>query len=190
MKKIVVPLLLMSIVPITGMAHNLNLKSLAAPSINHWVITLKTLTLNNKIPSKLKNIDLGMQFKLEYKFNQNVYVAASTTRFNKNKWGMGATVGIQDNPAFIQPYSELNYIKVPVNNRWLELIGYDVGTNINLTHGISPFVELDNFLQKNREAISGGVSFNVFKNISIGASYSKNIQNAANGFNVKTSYAF
>lgn len=158
--------------------------------IHHWEIKTEVLTLNPKIPNQISQIDVGYEFGLQHNFNPNWYASVNTTRYDKDKWGYTGTLGLQGSDGFLRPYGELNYSRVPTQNGYTSLVGYDVGAHLYVLKYFVPFVEVDNFLQKGKESFQGGFSIPFNDSLSIGAAYVWQTQTGNNGANVKLSYSF
>ncbi len=163
--------------------------SAAAP--HAWKIKVKLLTLNPKIPSTISALDFGYQFELQYNLPSGLYVSASTTRYDHGRWGIGSTLGLAHKIGIVSPYAEINYNHVPTNNRrWLSLIGYDVGANIQIWQSIAPFIEVDNFFQHNKEAMQVGLGISLTPQWTLSGAYAWHFISGHSGANVKVSYSF
>ena len=165
--------------------------SLNALAFQHWNVKTEVLTLNPEIPTTISNLDLGYDFGVQYNLNPNLYTSVNTTRYDHSRWSYGATAGITDSAGYIRPYAEVNYNRVPTNNKqWLSLVGYDVGMNAYVFKGVIPYIEFDNFFQKQKEAMQVGLNVPIGKRFSIGGAFAWQPSNGHNGANVKMSVSF
>lgn len=157
---------------------------------NQWKVSLGTYTLNDKIISNIEELKLGADISVQYDFNKNLYASTKINYESLKKIGWDATIGVQGSGKVLRPYIEVNYNQIPVENKKaLRLVGYDVGVNLVLNKYISPYFQVDNFTQRNREGFSTGINVTI-KNIVMGLGYTWNTQSHNDSANIEVGYLF
>lgn len=160
-------------------------------SFKHWTVSGKVMTLNNKVPSAFGKLQLGYEVSMQYSLNSHLYASADVAYGRHHTIGWGATIGLQSSSGVFRPYVEGLYAATPrERQKWLYRIGYDAGVNVAFVKWLTPYVEFDNFLQKDREAFSTGISVPITDRISVQAGYEWVVQNKYDSANIKVSYAF
>ena len=156
-------------------------------------MSISTFTTNSKIPSNIKSLTLGYSGELAYNINKNLYLSGNLKYYGNKNFSYGATAGITASKGILLPYAEISYDQFLYNKQKTHAeFGYDVGAVLNVNKYINPYVQLDDFLNKdiNKEMMEVGSQFLITDNVAFKVGYSFGVQNNKNSANIKLIYIF
>lgn len=160
-------------------------------NFKHWSVSTGVYTRNDKIPTKVGDLDVGYIASLEYKFNPNLYASVKTTFAGNAPMTWSGTIGLTGSSGVLRPYAEAGLEQYKdANDNLIRKVDYDAGLSVNAFSWAAPYVEVDNFLSKDSEAVAGGVVVPLPWNLSAKVEYSKNIQTKSDSAQVRVYYSF
>lgn len=120
----------------------------------------------------------------ELMFNKNFYWISKLTLYPHESTGISHTLGFRDHAGYLRPYAEIGFDKY--DNK----LHYDIGSSLNFSKYVIPFVETDNFLSKDHQSVNFGASIKVYKGLYLKGSYQVVKQGNENKFSAGLYYLF
>jgi hypothetical protein len=155
----------------------------------HWKAEIGTSTINEKIPTDIRHLKLQYNVYVQYNFNPNLYVRTEVSIREKEKIGTNLKAGIQSAFGMFRPYFEATLDNVSRHNLTsVEKVRCNVGVSAHLISFAAPYIELDDFLEK--ETLAIGLTVPVNKRFYANGEYDKNIQTKASSATIKVGYKF
>lgn len=124
----------------------------------------------------LSEIEWGLKGYFQLQLTRLVYGAVNVEKLNYNHFNYGATVG-GSRPVYhneFKPYAEVyyEYHSGEDKNLTSKNLGYDVGCYSNYFKNFNPFVEMDNFAERDKFYVKTGALYNLNEKFFIKGDYS------------------
>ena len=139
-----------------------------------------------------KDIDWDFTFSLKTHLTNNLYSSVNVVKYDKDKFGYGATLGIQDPYWDLIPYSEVGYEHSYTDVKTIsgKQLSYDTGVKLDTFYGIIPYVEADDYLDADRWYIKTGLRCNIGQHFYMIADYSFPSKTESNSLGVGAGFQF
>lgn len=160
-------------------------------NFKHWNVGVGVSTLNDKIPTDVRDLKLQYNVSIQYSFNPSLYAGMKVDFRGNGKIGTNLKVGMQSAFGVFRPYLEATLDNVSRSNLpSFEKIGYNAGVSVHFVKFAIPYIELDDFLVKDKQTVAAGVTVPVGKRFYANAEYDKNIQTKGSTAIIKAGYKF
>jgi len=159
---------------------------LLAPTLtlaaNGFFVGSSIYTNSSESNVSLKSRQLGYNINVGYNFNDKFYMNNTISRHSDGRYGYAIDYGVHDSSGYLRPYADMSY------DAYDDSIGYDVGSTINLTKCLVPYIEIDNFLDKYNKSVILGVQVKIYKHMYLKASYEVTKETKSNNYKLGLSY--
>jgi len=157
----------------------------------HWRLGGGLSTLNEQIPTDVGDLKLQYNVSIQYSLNPSLYTGIKVDFREKGKIGTNLKAGMQSAFGVFRPYIEATFDNVSRNNLpSFEKIGYNAGVSAHFVKFVTPYIELDDFLIKDKQTIAVGLTFPIGKRFYANGEYDKNIQTKGSVAVIEAGYRF
>ncbi len=151
-------------------------------NVDKWYAEAQFFTKNDKIPSNWEHIRIGIKGTIGYQINTHFYSGAYIKQDNQDRLVGDIMIGAQfvDNTHSMIPYAEIDMITHIVDGKRIAEIGYDIGSKFNMNKRLYFIAEIHDIFKIRGGSVVCGLSYTLYKNISVDLKYNYNPRNRFN----------